>query len=66
MATYESRAKSHPTALGRTLFSIVAEKKSNLCISVDIQDPEAVLALLDSIPRRLARPPDSTPLTAHA
>ncbi|KAI5806085.1 Orotidine 5'-phosphate decarboxylase domain-containing protein [Geopyxis carbonaria] len=48
-ATYEARAKSHGTAIGRRLLSIMAEKKTNLSISVDMPSPDAILKLLASV-----------------
>lgn len=48
-STYASRAQSHPTALGRKLLSIMSRKKTNLCISLDIPSPTAILSLLADI-----------------
>lgn len=47
--TYESRARTHPTAIGRTLLSLMAAKKTNLCVSVDITDAATILSLLDAV-----------------
>jgi orotidine-5'-phosphate decarboxylase len=47
--TYESRAQTHPTAIGRSLLSLMATKKTNLCVSVDISDASSILSLLDAV-----------------
>jgi len=47
--TYAQRAQTHPTALGRTLLSLIDRKRTNLCVSVDIPFPSQILSLLDSI-----------------
>ncbi|KAF8246961.1 orotidine-5'-phosphate decarboxylase [Wilcoxina mikolae CBS 423.85] len=47
--TYESRAQTHPAAVGRTLLSIIAAKKTNLCVSLDLTDADAILTLLDTL-----------------
>ncbi|KAG0127156.1 Orotidine 5'-phosphate decarboxylase domain-containing protein [Tuber indicum] len=44
--TYESRSQTHPTAAGRKLLQIMAQKRTNLCLSVDNTDPEKILALV--------------------
>lgn len=46
--TYSSRATTHPTEVGRNLLSIIAEKQTNLCVSLDLADTEKILSLLDS------------------
>ncbi|KAH0609644.1 uncharacterized protein H6S33_013130 [Morchella sextelata] len=47
--TYEARAETHPTEIGRRLLTIMATKKTNLCISVDLTDPDQILALVDKL-----------------
>ncbi|KAI5803454.1 Orotidine 5'-phosphate decarboxylase domain-containing protein [Peziza echinospora] len=47
--SYADRAQSHPTAVGRKLFSIMAEKKTNLCLSIDLTDPEEALDVIDQL-----------------
>ena len=44
--TYDARAETHQTAVGRRLLAIIARKRTNLCVSLDIPDPERILALL--------------------
>ncbi|CCX13103.1 Orotidine 5'-phosphate decarboxylase domain-containing protein [Pyronema domesticum] len=47
--TYSSRATTHPTEVGRNLLSIIAEKQTNLCVSLDLADTEKILSLLDTL-----------------
>ncbi|KAI5846716.1 Orotidine 5'-phosphate decarboxylase domain-containing protein [Tricharina praecox] len=46
-ATYLQRSSTHPTALGRTLLSLMSRKRTNLCISLDLPSPSEILRLLD-------------------
>lgn len=48
--TYDARVETHRTAVGRRLLAIMARKRTNLCVSLDIPDPERILALLSGIP----------------
>jgi len=47
--TYAQRAQTHPTALGRTLLSLMERKRTNLCVSLDIPSPSQILGLLESV-----------------
>jgi uridine monophosphate synthetase len=54
--TFEDRAK-HAAAVGSTnarLFEIMTEKQSNLCVSVDLQDKERVLELIEAVASKVA------------
>lgn len=47
--TYEARAQSHSSEVARTLLTIAAQKKSNLCVSVDVTTKAALLRLVDAV-----------------
>ncbi|PWW71995.1 Orotidine 5'-phosphate decarboxylase [Tuber magnatum] len=47
--TYESRSQTHPTAAGRKLLQIMAQKRTNLCLSIDHTDPETILSLVHQL-----------------
>lgn len=49
MASYKERSESHTSPVARRLFSIMEEKKSNLCASLDITETEKLLSILDTI-----------------
>ncbi|KAF8473498.1 Orotidine 5'-phosphate decarboxylase domain-containing protein [Kalaharituber pfeilii] len=51
--SYTSRAQTHSTAVGRKLLSIIAEKKTNLCLSIDVADPEEVLSIVEILAPKL-------------
>ena len=52
--TYDARAETHKTVVGRRLLAIMARKRTNLCVSLDIPDPERILALLSCTPPLLS------------
>lgn len=52
--SYESRAKSHPCAVAKKLLELIAEKKTNLCASVDVRTTAEVLDLLDKVGPHIA------------
>jgi len=52
--SYEERAKMAENPAGRALFSLMAEKKTNLALSDDETDPETFLALAEKIGSEIA------------
>lgn len=58
--SYAARAETHPTIIGRKLLRIMAEKKTNLCLSIDVTDPAEVLSIVEStspLPSPMHPPP---------
>lgn len=49
VASYAERSKTHISPVARKLFSIMEEKKSNLCASLDITSTAELLSILDTI-----------------
>lgn len=49
MASYAERAQSHNSPVARRLFSIMEQKKTNLCASLDITNTAELLSILDKI-----------------
>lgn len=47
--TYEARAEKHSSEVARTLLTIAVQKKSNLCVSVDVTTKAALLRLVDAV-----------------
>jgi hypothetical protein len=47
--SYASRAEKANPIL-KQLFTLMEEKKTNLCVSVDYTDPEKILDIIDSVP----------------
>lgn len=47
--SYEVRAKSHPNAFARRLFTVMLEKSSNLCASLDVRSTQELLDLADKV-----------------
>ncbi|PVU86165.1 hypothetical protein BB561_006797 [Smittium simulii] len=47
--TYQERAEQTPNALTKRLFSLMAEKKTNLCLSIDVTTVKEILALADKL-----------------
>lgn len=47
--TYAQRAAAHNSPVAQRLFSIMEQKKSNLCASLDITNTKELLAILDQI-----------------
>lgn len=52
--SYETRAKSHPCTVAKKLLNLIAEKKTNLCASVDVRTTAEVLDLLDKVGPHIA------------
>lgn len=48
-ATYESRAAKHPNSCAKQLLESIAQKKSNLCVSVDVTRKEDLLEIVDTV-----------------
>ncbi|KAK9461239.1 Orotidine 5'-phosphate decarboxylase domain-containing protein [Lipomyces oligophaga] len=48
-SSYEKRLENHKSALARRLFSIMIEKQTNLCVSLDVSSKEELLGLVDSL-----------------
>lgn len=48
-ASYETRAEKHSSEVARTLLSLMAQKKTNLCVSVDVTTKAALLRLVDAV-----------------
>lgn len=48
-ATYEERASSHPNAVAAKLMHLMAEKKTNLCASLDVHTTKELLELADTL-----------------
>lgn len=47
--SYSSRASSHPTVIGRHLLRIIATKRTNLCLSIDVTSPTKVLDIIRTL-----------------
>ncbi|ANZ73873.1 BA75_00406T0 [Komagataella pastoris] len=47
--SYADRAKSHQSPVARRLFTLMEEKQSNLCASVDVRTTKELLELLDKL-----------------
>lgn len=47
--TYEERAARHPNACAKQLLTTIAEKQSNLCVSVDVTRKEDLLEIVDTV-----------------
>jgi orotidine-5'-phosphate decarboxylase len=47
--TYEARAKKHQSEIARTLLELIATKKTNLCVSVDLTSKAALLKVVDLV-----------------
>ncbi|PKI82924.1 Ntg2p [Malassezia vespertilionis] len=49
MATYEARSKTNLNLAAKELLRTIAEKKSNLCVSVDVTLKDDLLAVVDAV-----------------
>lgn len=47
--SYEARAASHPSAVAAKLLQLMADKKTNLCASLDVRTSAEFLSLLDKV-----------------
>ncbi|EDO16823.1 hypothetical protein Kpol_1056p24 [Vanderwaltozyma polyspora DSM 70294] len=47
--SYESRAETHPNAVASKLLRLMAEKKTNLCASLDVHSTKELLELADKL-----------------
>ncbi|CAN6674520.1 hypothetical protein TRVA0_055S00716 [Trichomonascus vanleenenianus] len=47
--TYEERAAKHPSPVARRLLNLMAQKKTNLCASLDVYTTKEFLDLLDTL-----------------
>ncbi|WFC97540.1 orotidine-5'-phosphate decarboxylase [Malassezia yamatoensis] len=47
--TYEDRAANHPNACAKQLLSAIAEKQSNLCVSIDVTRKNDLLDIADTV-----------------
>lgn len=47
--SYEQRAAKHPSAVAKRLLNLMAEKKTNLCCSLDVTTTDEFLHLLDTM-----------------
>ncbi|WFD41620.1 orotidine-5'-phosphate decarboxylase [Malassezia psittaci] len=47
--TYEDRAAKHPNACAKELLSAIAEKQSNLCVSIDVTRKNDLLDIADTV-----------------
>ena len=48
-ATYEQLASSTQNPLAKRLLSIILEKKTNLCVSVDVTSPEELVSIVKKV-----------------
>jgi orotidine-5'-phosphate decarboxylase len=46
--TYEARAAKHLNPAARALLEVMARKRSNLCVSVDVTSKESFLRIVDA------------------
>ncbi|RPB05449.1 orotidine 5'-phosphate decarboxylase [Choiromyces venosus 120613-1] len=44
--TYHTRSTTHKTAAGRKLLQIMSEKRTNLCLSIDLTNPSEIIPLV--------------------
>jgi orotidine-5'-phosphate decarboxylase len=47
--SYETRAAKHPSAVAKRLLTLMADKKTNLCASLDVRTTKEFLELLDKV-----------------
>ncbi|KAK9469942.1 Orotidine 5'-phosphate decarboxylase domain-containing protein [Lipomyces arxii] len=47
--SYEQRIVTHPSPLAKRLLKTMAEKKTNLCVSLDVQTKEQLLGLAETL-----------------
>ena len=49
MVSYENLAASTKNALTKRLLSIIIEKKTNLCVSIDVTSPAELLSIIRQV-----------------
>ncbi|CDR46609.1 CYFA0S24e01046g1_1 [Cyberlindnera fabianii] len=47
--SYTQRAEAHPSPLAKRLFTVMEQKKSNLCASIDVKTTDEFLSLVDTL-----------------
>lgn len=47
--TYEARAEQHSSEVAKSLLTVMAQKQTNLCVSVDVTTKAALLRLVDAV-----------------